>query len=1338
MTPGAVWLGLGANRAASPAANLRKSMRLRQKLGKEKTMQFFRFTLLTVFVLCAASFAAAQTKGTFQAATTVSAGPATIPSNTGFLLGGISPIQGVTGDFNGDGKADAVYLASCSQGSSNGQYGIPNCPAFNGSVVVSYLGNGNGTFQTGILSAGPVQGARSIAAGDVNGDGMMDVVTVSDCNPTDCSYGTLTIMLGNGDGTFTAGASYPVNGAVVGANTITTGDLNGDGHQDIIIGLGCDFSNSGCSTGAVLVFLGNGDGTFQSPKRYPTIGNAALPVVIGDFNKDGKPDVLLVGTGVLVFFPGNGDGTLGNSSETSLPAGFGGAGLAAADFNSDGNLDAVIGGANSVALALGNGDGTFQAPVVYSLAITIAEFPQNVIAADMNGDGKPDIVVGEGQGGGLNAVGVLLNDGTGNFTNIANYAMGGTGTASAAVADFNGDGKNDILLASSSATTANDDGLISLLFGNGDGTFRSVQYVSTAGIGAGVGSVAAADFNGDGFQDLVIPVCPPGCSGASGFALFLSDGAGGYQQPSTFTTTAAVGAEWIAVGDFNGDGKPDVAVFNECDATCAGTSVSVFLNSGNGNFAVGVVYEIGGSNPLAIVTGDFKGNGKLDIAMLNQCYTSSCGGQGSVAVLLNNGDGTFQPVITTPTNGLNGVYGLAAADLNHDGLTDLVVTEDDVDNANDASATAAQILMGNGDGTFTLGGNYLTGGDRGLGATVAIGDVNSDGIPDIVAANNCDSIVGDVNCARGLISVLLGNGNGTFLPASTTAVPDSNFDGVSLADVNADGKLDIVASTGQGITVLWGNGDGTFQNPTNYSGGATIQNSQLALADLGNGGGLDIVQPSYLGQLTIFYNQGFALPSSTTTVQTSVNPSIYGQNVTFTATVTSTSGTPTGTVTFTVDGVPESVELSAGSASFTTFFNVGTHSIAASYSGDADHSASNSAAVQQVVNPAMTTTVLTSSANPSYVTQSITYTATVTSQFPGYVKGSITFKDGTTVLEGIILPGSLANGAGIASLSEQYSIKGTHSITATYSGDSNNLGSASATLKQTVEALPAATKTVVTTSGSPSLINESVVLTAAVTSSFGPIPDGELVTFLSGTTILATVPLVSGTAAYSTSTLKAGTSAITVKYPGDTDFKASTAIVKQVVNLYSSSTSMPASNLNPSNFGQAVMFTATVTSTAPSTPTGTVTFKNGVTPLATATLDASGVATLTRTNLPLGSLSITASYNGDPETAKSTSLPLTQAVNQAQTTMTLASAPNPSAPGASVKFTATLASNGGVPTGTVTFTSGAVTLGTATVANGKATFLTKTLPQGADQITATYAGNADYSPANASATQQVN
>ena len=164
--------------------------------------------VFTVFILLCNSIAVAQTKGTFAAGINYPAGPATVPSNTGYLLGGISPIEvhtqdskGNPLDFNGDGKPDVVIAANCANGNGNGSYGIPNCPA-SGYAIVVYLGNGDGTFQSGIISSGLAQSLRSIAVADFNGDGKPDVVAVSDCNSTDCTSGTITLLLGNGDGTF--------------------------------------------------------------------------------------------------------------------------------------------------------------------------------------------------------------------------------------------------------------------------------------------------------------------------------------------------------------------------------------------------------------------------------------------------------------------------------------------------------------------------------------------------------------------------------------------------------------------------------------------------------------------------------------------------------------------------------------------------------------------------------------------------------------------------------------------------------------------------------------------------------------------------------------------------------------------------------------------------------------------------------------------------------------------------------------------------------------------------------------------------------------------------------
>jgi len=185
---------------------------------------------------------------------------------------------------------------------------------------------------------------------------------------------------------------------------------------------------------------------------------------------------------------------------------------------------------------------------------------------------------------------------------------------------------------------------------------------------------------------------------------------------------------------------------------------------------------------------------------------------------------------------------------------------------------------------------------------------------------------------------------------------------------------------------------------------------------------------------------------------------------------------------------------------------------------------------------------------------------------------------------------------------------------------------------------------------------------------------------------------------------------------------ASSGSVTQLVNLYPSSISVPASSLNPSIFGQSVTLTAKVHSAAPASPTGSVTFKNGATSLGSATLNASGIATLTKTNLPAGSLSITSSYNGDSETAKSTSASLLQTVNQATSTTTVKSSLNPSLLGQAVTFTATVTSPTTTATGSVIFMDGTNALGTVTLSGGKANYGTSILTSGPHTITVYTAG----------------
>ena len=327
---------------------------------------------------------------------------------------------------------------------------------------------------------------------------------------------------------------------------------------------------------------------------------------------------------------------------------------------------------------------------------------------------------------------------------------------------------------------------------------------------------------------------------------------------------------------------------------------------------------------------------------------------------------------------------------------------------------------------------------------------------------------------------------------------------------------------------------------------------------------------------------------TTTTVTSSANPSVFGQPVTFTATVTANppgNGTPTGTVTF-VDGsttLGTGTLDSPGHASYTTTafqLTVGSHSITAVYSGDTNFATSTSPVLSQVVNPAHTSTTLTSSANPSFFGQTVTFTATVAPVSPGAGSptGTVDFFDGrTTIGTGILA-------AGVASFSTNtLDVLGSpHSITAVYVGDTNFATSTSAVLSQVVD--PAHTSTTLTSSANPSVFGQTVTFTATVAAvSPGAGSPTGTVNFFDGRTNIGTGTLAAGVASFSTSTLDVSGSphSITAVYVGDTNFATSTsAVLSQVVNPAHTSTTLT-SSANPSVFGQTVTFTATVAPVSP-------------------------------------------------------------------------------------------------------------------------------------------------------------
>jgi Bacterial Ig-like domain (group 3)/FG-GAP-like repeat/FG-GAP repeat len=733
----------------------------------------------------------------------------------------------------------------------------------------------------------------------------------------------------------------------------------------------------------------------------------------------------------------------------------------------------------------------------------------------------------------------------------------GYSRVSVAIADVNGDGKPDLLVANR-FSCAGCNGSVAVFLGNGDGTFQSAVTYGAGALEAE--SIVVADVNGDGKPDVLV-------GNSESLGVLLGNGDGTFQPVVTYSFDLG-GVNSIAVADVNGDGILDVMYLSVCyGSNCPKSDGAVgwLVGNGDGTFALHALYDTGGQVAFSLAVADVNGDGKPDVVVTNHCtyVGGNCTGEGSVGVLLGTGV-TFQPVVTYSGVGLP--TDVVIADVNGDGKPDLVV----------ASSSGAGVMLGNGDGTFQPMVGYDTGGSTCCFLVVA--DINGDGKPDIVVGNN----------ASGTIAVLLGNGDGTFQPAVTQAESDPRS--LAVADLNGDGRLDLVVGTSDG------------------------NNTPLVGVMLHVG----------------------AVPTKTKVVS-SLNPSVFGQSVKFTATVSSGSGTPTGTVIF-FDGSTSlgSATLVNGHGSIATSgLQAGSRSITAVYQGSLKFNSDVSPVLQQVVNQATTTSSLASSLNPALITEFVTYTATVTSQYGGAVTGTVTFQDGGLTIATVTMAG------GQAAYTTKYSTPGTHSITATYSGDTNNTGSTSPTLVEQINrGFPS--KTVLTTSGSPSFVGQPVTFTATVTSGHGPIPDGEVVTFYDGKTAIGTGPTTSGVATFTTSSLTLKTHTIRATYPGDTVFQSSTGSVTQVVQGYTTTTGL-SSSLNPSQFGQAVTFTATVTSQGGPEPTGKVKFLDGTTTLGTALLSG-GIAKITKSTLAVGTHPITAQYLGDAFSDKSTSAVLNQVV----------------------------------------------------------------------------------------------
>jgi hypothetical protein len=766
----------------------------------------------------------------------------------------------VAADVNGDGKPDLI---------------VTNAIAYTVSVLLS---NGNGTFQpqrTFAVGSFP----RPLAVADLNGDGKPDLIVGN--------YGatTVSILLGNGNGTFQPQNTVAVGGAPL---VLALADLNGDGMTDLVV------ANPQSNVSAVDVLLGNGNGTFQARQTFAT-GRSPSSVVVADLNGDGRPDLAVTNysnqtVGVLL---GNGNGTF-QPQQTTAVSSFAGH-ITAADLDGDGIPDLIVAqqSPNNVGVLLNrsvlpqvlsinrtNPVGastsdssvtftvTFNKPVtgvslndfsaitsgvtvsllglipvsstVYTVTVsgitgsgslglnlvdngTIRDLAGNplvggpatfapplqtntfvrfvsALVQDINGDGKPDLVIG-----GFSPiqdetyVTMFLGNGNGTFSRTQENISQNPGTDAAGYAevltDLNGDGKPDLVVD----YTAYKYGTIAVLLGNGNGTFKSVQGIPAAGERL---LVAVGDFNGDGKPDLV--VAGSSVAGSGGMDILLGNGNGTFQNPSVVLSSAGVNS--IAVGDLNGDGKPDLVV-----AHYGTRDLGVLLGNGNGTFRQQLL--VGGGYFDSAAVADVNGDGIPDIVALNE--------RGSLNVLLGNGNGTFQVQQTFATGGYPSE--LTMADMNGDGNPDTVY----VNRTPNSSQNTLGVLLSNGNGTFRAPQTFAQ-----YAGTIAVSDVNGDGVPDVVSANF------NYPPGGGSYTVMLAQTNGsltgqtyTIIPVADTITGTSGIDSITLIQDPDHVDIDwtLTPSTGSPTTGVL---------PINDPSGLTINgngNNDIVILDYTNG-----------------------------------------------------------------------------------------------------------------------------------------------------------------------------------------------------------------------------------------------------------------------------------------------------------------------------------------------------------------------------------------------------------------------------------------------------------------------------------------------------------------------
>jgi hypothetical protein len=563
---------------------------------------------------------------------------------------------------------------------------------------------------------------------------------------------------------------------------VVVADFNRDGKPDVVV--------PSDGAGKISVMLGIGLGKLSAPTTFATPG-FPVSVDVGDFNSDTKLDIvtanfalsslsILLGDGAGGFSP-----AINISSPSSSPT-F----VLVGDFNRDQKADlAVTHQSGTVAIMLGDGSGSFA-----TTTFAGDERPLYLVSRDFNLDGNPDLAEVTQFG---NAVSIFSGNGLGGFGPAVNFTAGPE-TTSLAPADFNNDGKIDLAVS----VYANK---VAVMLNNGDGTFGAPTIYNVPGQ-TPVVSVVVGDFDNDGNIDF---------AGASVFvvSVWFGNGAGSFARQTNYTM--GLGETSLAVDDFNGDGSSDLVVVGYSDA-----SLSLLINDGTGNFII-AAHQTVGTSPNSILKADFNNDGKLDLATANH-------DSNDVSILLGDGLGDFAAARNfsvgppPPSSAGNLPVSLAAGDFNGDNKTDLVTANQ--------SGGGVSVLLGDGAGNFPSAQKINV---ANFPYFVAVGEFNSDGKQDLVVTR----------ASSGSIYVLLGDGNGNFgSPAIFSGMEGPRP--VAIGDFNGDGKADIAAGNQIGrhdLSILLGNGAGGFGPVTDYPIESFADPFSLVIDDFNGDTKLDIV-----------------------------------------------------------------------------------------------------------------------------------------------------------------------------------------------------------------------------------------------------------------------------------------------------------------------------------------------------------------------------------------------------------------------------------------------------------------------------------------------------------------